>query len=65
MKWLTRFFKRDDTLARDLETAADQKRDAHQQLSESREIAAQTRHRMAKNHITEGFAVAFERRHRA
>lgn len=65
MKWFARFFKRDDKLVEDLETAADQRRDAHQQLAESRDIAAQTRRRMSHNHITEGFAAAFERRHRA
>lgn len=65
MKWLTRFFKRDDKLADDLKTAADQRRDAHQQLAESRDIVAQTRSRMSRNHITEGFAAAFERRHQA
>ena len=59
MNWIARLFKHDDVTP-DLESAKAQLDDAQQQLAESREIADQTRKRLRENHITEGFAAAFE-----
>lgn len=64
MSWLTRLLGRDRDQEQRIADAHAQREDAAEVLEEARELARHRRELISRNHITEGFAAAFERRER-
>ena len=62
MSWLTRILGRDRHQITRIAEAQTERDDAAADLAEAQQIAARRKELLARNHITEGFAAAFERR---
>lgn len=63
MTWLSKLFSRDPDQAARIESAQRDQTEAAEILAQSRDVARRNRRHIERNHITEGFAAAFERRH--
>lgn len=64
MTWLSKLFGRDHDQAGRIAVAQEQRTEAAEILEQSREVAQRNREHIRRNHITEGFAAAFDRRER-
>jgi hypothetical protein len=64
VSWWAKLIGRDKDQQARTESARAQREDAAAELAEVREIVEQRRKWIRRNHITEGFAAAFERRGR-
>jgi hypothetical protein len=62
VSWLTRLLGRDDAQTKRIAEAQAEREGAAADLAEAQQIAARRRELLRRNHITEGFAAAFERR---
>lgn len=62
MSWLTRLLARDKHQNARIAEAQTERDAAAADLAEAQQIAERRRELMRRNHITEGFAAAFERR---
>jgi hypothetical protein len=62
MSWWARLIGRDRDQRARIASAQAQREDAAAELAEVREVAEKRRKLLRRNHITEGFAAAFERR---
>lgn len=63
MTWLSKLFPRNPAQTARIEAAQQQQTEAAEILAQSRDVARRNRRHIERNHITEGFAAAFERRH--